>query len=196
MSPHRIVPRHSQHELLHRRGRRRPAGSPAGAVVPLASDDSTRRATRYTIDSNIPPGSQPNGQNRETPSAQAHSYSRAPQGRRIEDQRTEQAELEAAWRQRALNSEDALKAAHHEIRTQRERIGELLGQVRDLQTHWTEEDLIRVVDDNNRLKKQVRQLTSDNSDLTNKLAAARDNARFADRRIAAIEAEYATATLA
>jgi hypothetical protein len=39
---------------------------------------------------------------------------------------------EAAWRERALNAEDALKAAHAEIIQQRERIGELLGQVRDL----------------------------------------------------------------
>jgi chromosome segregation ATPase len=114
-------------------------------------------------------------------------------GRRVEDQRAEQAGLEVAWKQRALNAEDALKTAHHEIRTQRDHIGELLGQVRDLTTHWTEQDLIRVVDDNNRLKKQVRQLTSENNDLKNKLSAARDNARFADKRISVLEAEYATA---
>jgi hypothetical protein len=87
------------------------------------------------------------------------------------------------------------KAAHHEILAQRDQIGELLGQVRDLQTHWTEEDLMRVVNDNCSLKKQVRQLTNDNTDLKNKLAAARDNARFTDKRIAALEAEYASAIL-
>jgi hypothetical protein len=38
-------------------------------------------------------------------------------------------EREATWRERALNAEDALKAAHHEITAQRARIGELLGQV-------------------------------------------------------------------
>ena len=48
-------------------------------------------------------------------------------------------EREATWRERALNAEDALKAAHREISTQRTRIGELLGQVRDLQSEWTEE---------------------------------------------------------
>ena len=47
-------------------------------------------------------------------------------------------EREATWRDRALNAEDALKAAHHEIGAQRARIGELLGQVRDLQSEWTE----------------------------------------------------------
>jgi Family of unknown function (DUF6262) len=35
---------------------------------------------------------------------------------------------EASWQQRALNAEQALKAAHAEIRAQRARIGELLGQ--------------------------------------------------------------------
>jgi chromosome segregation ATPase len=114
-------------------------------------------------------------------------------GRRLEDQRAEQAGLEAAWKQRALNAKDALKAAHHEIRTQRDHIGELLGQVRDLTTHWTEQDLMRVVDDNNHLKKQVRQLTSENNDLKNKLSAAQDNARFAEKRISVLETEYTTA---
>jgi len=38
---------------------------------------------------------------------------------------------EASWRERALNAEDALKAACAEIRAQRARIGQLLGQLRD-----------------------------------------------------------------
>ena len=41
---------------------------------------------------------------------------------------------ETAWRERALNAEDALKAAHGEIRTQRNRIAQLMGQIRDLET--------------------------------------------------------------
>ena len=48
-------------------------------------------------------------------------------------------EREATWRERALNAEDALKAAHAEILAQRTRIGELLGQVRDLEAEWTKE---------------------------------------------------------
>ena len=39
---------------------------------------------------------------------------------------------EATWRERALNAEEALKSAHAEIQSQRRRIGELLGQIRDL----------------------------------------------------------------
>jgi chromosome segregation ATPase len=116
-------------------------------------------------------------------------------GRRSEEKRDEQDALEAAWKERALNAEDALKAAHNEILAQRNQIGELLGQIRDLQTHWTEEDLTRVVNDNSSLKKQVRLLTNEKTDLQNKLAAARDNVRFADKRIAALEVECAAAVL-
>lgn len=45
---------------------------------------------------------------------------------------------------------------NHKVRVQHGRTGELLGRVRGLQTRWTEEDLICVVDDNHRLKKQFR----------------------------------------
>jgi hypothetical protein len=64
-------------------------------------------------------------------------------------------------------SRSPTKSTHQEIRTQRERIGE----VRDLQTRWTKEDLICVVDYNNPLKRQVRQHTSENKDLKSELAA-------------------------
>lgn len=45
---------------------------------------------------------------------------------------------EATWRERALNAEDALKTAHTEILAQRNRIGELLGRIRDLEAQLTE----------------------------------------------------------
>lgn len=69
-------------------------------------------------------------------------------------------EREATWRERALNAEDALKAAHHEITAQRTRIGELLGQVRDLQSEWTEEAIQRITTENTTLKRRVRTLTA------------------------------------
>ncbi|MFG2563093.1 DUF6262 family protein, partial [Streptomyces sp. NPDC048496] len=70
-------------------------------------------------------------------------------------------EREATWRERALNAEDALKAAHGEIICQRTRIGELIGQVRDLQAEWTEEAIQRITTENTTLKQRVRQLTTD-----------------------------------
>jgi chromosome segregation ATPase len=98
---------------------------------------------------------------------------------------------EATWRERALNAEDALKAAHAEITTQRTRIGELLGQVRDLEAEWTKEAIARITTENTTLKQRVRQLTTDNRTLEERLQAARSNNRFADRRIAQLEAGLA-----
>jgi predicted nuclease with TOPRIM domain len=100
-------------------------------------------------------------------------------------------EREATWRERALNAEDALKAAHAEILAQRTRIGELLGQVRDLESEWTQEAIARITTENTTLKQRVRQLTADNRTLDERLKAARDNLRFHDKRIADLEAQLA-----
>jgi chromosome segregation ATPase len=96
---------------------------------------------------------------------------------------------EATWRERTLNAEDALKTAHAEIIQQRERIGELLGQVRDLEADWTQEAIQRVTTENTTLKQRVRQLTTDNRTLDERLKAARSNLRFQDRRVADLEAQ-------
>jgi chromosome segregation ATPase len=96
---------------------------------------------------------------------------------------------EATWRERALNAEDALKAPHAEILAQRTRIGELLGQIRDLQAEWTHDDIQRITAENTTLKQRVRQLSTDNRTLDERLKAARSNLRFQDRRIADLEAQ-------
>lgn len=77
-------------------------------------------------------------------------------GRRVEGREAEQQALEASWRERALNSEDALKTAHGEILRQGEQIAELLGQIRELDTGWTEDDRIRMTSKNLALKRTVR----------------------------------------
>ncbi|MFC9095987.1 hypothetical protein [Streptomyces sp. NPDC057072] len=100
-------------------------------------------------------------------------------------------EREATWRERALNAEDALKAAHAEIRTQRTSIGELLGQIRDLEAEWTEAAIQRITTENTTLKQRVRQLAADSRHLDERLQAARSNLRFQDRRIADLEARLA-----
>ena len=109
-------------------------------------------------------------------------------GRRVEARETEAQTLEASWRERALNCEDALKAAHAEILRQRDQVAELLGQVRDLQTGWTEEDRVRLITENLELKRKVRDLETERRNVTERLSAARDNNRFADRRRAELEA--------
>ena len=95
---------------------------------------------------------------------------------------------EATWRERALNAEDALKAAHTEILAQRNRLGELLGCIRDLEAVWTQDAVERITTENNTLKERVRQLSTDNRTLDERLKAARSNLRFQDRRIADLEA--------
>lgn len=98
---------------------------------------------------------------------------------------------EATWRERALNAEDALKAAHTEILAQRTRIGELLGQIRDLEAEWTQDAIHRITAENTTLKQRVRQFSADNRTLDERLKAARSNLRFQDRRIADLEAQTA-----
>ncbi|MFF5969938.1 DUF6262 family protein [Streptomyces sp. NPDC012769] len=110
-------------------------------------------------------------------------------GRRAEGRRAEQEAMDAAWRERALNAEDGLKATQAEILAQRRHIGQLLGQVRDLQTPWAEQDIVRITTENANLKRKVEALTAENRSLESRLAASRDNARFADRRIAELEAQ-------
>ncbi len=98
-------------------------------------------------------------------------------------------EHELTWRERALNAEDGLKAAQAEILTQRTRMGELLGQIRDLQAEWTEEAIQRITTENTTLKQRLRQLTAEHRSLDERLKAARSNLRFQDRRVADLEAQ-------
>jgi len=110
---------------------------------------------------------------------------------RAQAQAVQDAGQEASWRERALNAEDALKAANAEILQQRTLIGELMGQVRDLQAEWTEEAIQRITTENTTLKQRVRQLTTDNRTLDERVKAARSNLRFQDRRLADLEARIA-----
>ncbi|WP_093802953.1 hypothetical protein [Streptomyces sp. Wb2n-11] len=72
---------------------------------------------------------------------------------------------------------------------QREQIADLLGQIRDLQTEWSQGDITRIITDNGALKKPVRELSAQSESLTSKLAAARENVCFADKRIADLEVQ-------
>jgi hypothetical protein len=116
----------------------------------------------------------------------AIAEARARQNQRVADQDDAR---EATWHERALNAEEALKAAHTEILTQRTRIGELLGHIRDLEAEWTQEAVQRITTENTTLKQRVRQLTTDNRTLDERLKAARSNLRFQDRRVADLEAQ-------
>lgn len=110
-------------------------------------------------------------------------------GQRTQTQADHDAEQDMIWRERAFNAEDALKAAHAEIRSQRNRIGELMGQIRDREQEWSSETVSRIATENTTLKQRVRQLGDENHTLTERLHAARSNTRFQDRHIAQLEAE-------
>lgn len=88
----------------------------------------------------------------------------------------------------ALNAEDALKAAHTEIRTQRTRIGALMGELRDLEQDRPRESAQQLAAENSVLKQRIHQLTQDHRILEERLQAARSNLRFQDRRLADLEA--------
>lgn len=110
-------------------------------------------------------------------------------GQRTQNQEDHDAKQDMIWRERAFNAEDALKAAHAEIRSQRARIGELMGQLRDLEQEWSPETVSRITAENVALKQRVRQLDEENRTLGERLQAARSNTRFQDRHIAQLEAE-------
>lgn len=112
-------------------------------------------------------------------------------GQRARDEAEQDAQQEASWRERALNAENALKATHTEIRAQRARIAELMGNIRDLEQQWSTEDIQRINTENTTLKQRVRQLSQDNRTLDERLQAARSNGRFQDRKIAQLEAQLA-----
>jgi len=101
------------------------------------------------------------------------------------------AQIEATWRERALNAEHQLKRAHDEIALQRARIGELLGRIRDLENDLPADGVQQLLTETHTLKARVRQLSEDNSRLEERLAGSRDNNRFLDKRIADLEAELA-----
>ncbi|GAA4261618.1 hypothetical protein GCM10022255_094910 [Dactylosporangium darangshiense] len=69
------------------------------------------------------------------------------------------AQVEASWQQRAPNAEDAPKTAYTEIGIQRERIGILLGQIRDLRAEYADGTAQRIAAENITLKQHLRQLT-------------------------------------
>jgi hypothetical protein len=98
---------------------------------------------------------------------------------------------EPSWRERALNAEAALKTAQAEIAAQRRRMAILLGQIRDLEHDLPAEAAQRLATENTTLKQRTRQLTHDNKTLQERLEAVRSNNRFADRRIAQLEARLA-----
>ncbi|MEU9464038.1 DUF6262 family protein [Streptomyces sp. NPDC048312] len=96
--------------------------------------------------------------------------------------------IEASWRERALNAEAELTRTQKEIFAQRQRIGELMGQLRDFDQMVPGESVQQLTTENTTLKHRVHQLTQEHRKLQERLEGARSNLRFAERRIADLEA--------
>ncbi|MFF4350348.1 hypothetical protein [Streptomyces sp. NPDC001530] len=97
--------------------------------------------------------------------------------------------IEAAWRERALNAEAELARAQKEIFTERQRIGELMGCLRDFGQTVPGESVQALVSENTNLEHRVQQLTREHRLPQERVEGSRSNLRFADKRIADLEAQ-------
>ncbi|MER8233864.1 DUF6262 family protein [Streptomyces sp. NPDC094049] len=98
-------------------------------------------------------------------------------------------QIEATWRERALNAEAELTRTQKEVLSQRQRIGELMGQIRDFDQMVPGESLQALTTENTTLRHRVQQLTREHRTLQERLEGARSNLRFTEKRIASLEAE-------
>jgi hypothetical protein len=89
------------------------------------------------------------------------------------DQRNEREEEN--WRQRALNAEDALRAAKQEIRVLRQANSDLQGQIRDPDGTIVYEERARLRDISNKLRRDLELLRREKAESDRALAAARAN---------------------
>ncbi|MGW1617310.1 DUF6262 family protein [Streptomyces sp. NPDC002285] len=98
-------------------------------------------------------------------------------------------QIEASWRERALNAEAELTRTQGEVLIQRQRIGELMGQLRDIDQMVPGESVQQLTTANTTLKRRLQQVTQEHRKLQERLEGARTNLRFADKRIADLEAQ-------
>lgn len=97
--------------------------------------------------------------------------------------------IEATWRERALNAEAELTRVQKQVLTQRQQIGELMGHLRDFDQMVPGESVQALITENTTLKQRVQQLTREHRTLQERLEGARSNLRFAEKRIANLEAQ-------
>ncbi|MGW6355949.1 hypothetical protein ACWFR5_12190 [Streptomyces sp. NPDC055092] len=58
-----------------------------------------------------------------------------------------------------------------------------------MSTPWQDRDVVRIMTEHAALSRKVQELNGEKRSLQDRLNASRDNSRFADRRIAELEAE-------
>lgn len=98
-------------------------------------------------------------------------------------------QIEASWRERALNAEAELTRTQNEVLVQRQRIAELMGQLRDFDEMVPGDTVQKLVTENATLKRRIQQVTREHRTLQERLEGARTNLRFSDKRIADLEVQ-------
>jgi hypothetical protein len=94
------------------------------------------------------------------------------------------AQVEASWRERALNAEDEIGNLRRELATQRNLVSDLLGQLREPDGTWIEHDRNRLRHENEHLLSERNQLLSERNELQRRLDGARANiSRLHERRV-------------
>ncbi len=88
---------------------------------------------------------------------------------------TATAQQEASWHERALNAEDRARDLRRELTHQRQLVADLLGQLREPDGTWLEDDRNRLREENERLLTDRNRLLAERNDLDRKLAGARAN---------------------
>lgn len=103
-------------------------------------------------------------------SAQARTQARA-----VGHIETMTAQEEASWRERALNAEDEIRRVRRELTTQHRLVGDLMGQLRQPDGTWVEEDRNRLRDENERLIAERDLCVRECNELQRRLDGARAN---------------------
>ena len=94
------------------------------------------------------------------------------------------AQQEASWRGRALNAEAEVRNLRRELSTQRQLVGDLLGQLREPDGTWIEHDRNRLRHENEHLLSERNQLLRERNELQRKLDGTRANlSRLNERRV-------------
>ncbi|MGH3288412.1 MAG: DUF6262 family protein [Streptosporangiaceae bacterium] len=97
------------------------------------------------------------------------------------------AQAEASWRERALNAEQRARDLQRELTAQRRVTAGLLGQLRQPDGTWLQEESTRLHAENEHLLDERNQLASERNDLQRKLQAARANlTRLTERQVAGL----------
>ncbi|MFF1717520.1 hypothetical protein [Streptomyces sp. NPDC058268] len=109
--------------------------------------------------------------------------------RRDQGAQHEHERIEASWRERALNAEEALTRTQETVFTQRKRIGELMGQLRDVEQTAPADSAPALRTENTALKRRLDQMTQEHRSLQERLEGARSNLRFSEKRIADLEVQ-------